>query len=118
MDALSIAGVIVGIFGVAGAAWAAFYSGRAKYLTDLLQTENDALRRSKTGLEADNKTLLVRAESAEHKAVFMQELVQGAPDWNKLGVQMAKQHQEVISSLSSVTSKLGDVANALNRGNQ
>lgn len=113
MNVIDLAGYILGGAGIIGFTGAALYTGRAKAVITLQQDEITALRESQQRLYQDNKQLTSQVAQDKSEISRLGDQVKSVPAFEKMSIQMAKQHKEVITTLGQVATELSKVAQTI-----
>lgn len=107
IDPISIGLGILGIAGALGGASAYFKSNRSKAIIELQEKEIEALNSSNNRLEKENAQCRAMNEAKDNQIATLEGLAKQTPEIVKLVSTGTKQHKEVMSKLSEISSKLG-----------
>ena len=102
-------GTFVGIAGVLGGVFAAFYASRSKGIIELLKTENTAYKESNERLHQDNDNLSQQLLAAKSELKVWRDNVTQRPSIEKMIETSQRQHKEYMSELAKVAKGLGDL---------
>ena len=104
--------LITSIFAIAGAlggGTSIWIAARSRGLITLLKDENAALVGSNTRLEKDLEVANTKIKAVETERNIWRDNVTQAPSIKELTETTARQHQEVVTSLSAVAAGLTDL---------
>lgn len=110
---LGVVGMVLGVAGILGGASAYFSSSRSKTVIDLQEKELKALDDSNKRLDNENKVLKDELSRSQERNKMLEETVTAAPEIAKLVATMGKQHSEVVTKISNLTDKVGEIAEVL-----
>ena len=95
-------GTFVGIAGVLGGVFAAFYASRSKGIIELLKTENQAYKDSNQRLHEENKQLSDQATNAKAELKIWRDNVTQRPSIQKMIETNQRQHKEYMGEMAKV----------------
>ena len=102
-------GTFVGIAGVLGGVFAAFYASRSKGIIELLKTENQAYKDSNQRLHEENKQLSDQATNAKAELKIWRDNVTQRPSIQKMIETNQRQHKEYMGEMAKVAKGLSEL---------
>lgn len=102
-------GTFVGIAGVLGGVFAAFYASRSKGIIELLKTENQAYKDSNQRLHDENQQLSQQASNAKAELKIWRDNVTQRPSIQKMIETNQRQHKEYMGEMAKVAKGLSDL---------
>ena len=114
-DYLPLITSILAIAGALGGGSSIYIAARSRGLITLLKDENAALVGSNTRLEKDLEVSVTKLAAMEAERNIWRDNVTQAPSIKELTETTAKQHQEVIGSLSAVAAGLTELTKEMRR---
>jgi len=109
MEWLTTFGTFVGVAGVLGGVFAAFYASRSKGIIELLKTENTAYKESNERLHQDNDNLSQQLLAAKSELKVWRDNVTQRPSIEKMIETSQRQHKEYMSELAKVAKGLSQL---------
>ena len=109
MEWLTTFGTFVGVAGVLGGVFAAFYASRSKGIIELLKTENTAYKESNERLHQDNDNLSQQLLAAKSELKVWRDNVTQRPSIEKMIETSQRQHKEYMGELANVAKSLSQL---------
>ena len=109
MEWLTTFGTFVGVAGVLGGVFAAFYASRSKGIIELLKTENTAYKENNERLHQDNDNLSQQLLAAKSELKVWRDNVTQRPSIEKMIETSQRQHKEYMSELAKVAKGLNQL---------
>lgn len=109
MEWLTTFGTFVGVAGVLGGVFAAFYASRSKGIIELLKTENTAYKESNERLHQDNDNLSQQLLAAKSELKVWRDNVTQRPSIEKMIETSQRQHKEYMGELANVAKGLSQL---------
>lgn len=114
--ALAGIGVLLGLMGVLGIAYAVFRSATVQKTLDLYRSENEALGKALARQQADLLTLTAKSEELERANMVLQRTVSGKEAVEELGRRLsdhqekrAVEHRQMMDLLGELREQMGEL---------
>lgn len=103
MNIESITAIIIAAVAVAGVLIYGVGGKSRENTNEAIMQENTSLRNQLGDEKIINASLTTRAQKSEKNEDYLKSIVQSKPDFEKLSIQLTKQHQEIIGALTGLT---------------
>lgn len=106
---LTAVGLLLGLIGTLGIAYAVFRSATVQKTLDLYKGENEALGKAVARQQADIVTLTTKVEELEKANAVLRDTVSGTAAVETLKRQMAEEHNTVVDILTEIKDQMAEL---------